>query len=126
MAGNLFNKAKAMAKKAVTSVGFQEDITLKTPNGLTTLQTTGLASKHWINFDSDGNAINSKNAHITLDEQILLDAGYPVRNLNQEVSLRNHRVSVADSSGVLKEYVIIEVFPSETFGLIACILGDFK
>lgn len=126
MAGNLFNMAKAIAKKAVTSVGFQEDITLRTPDLQTTLQTTGLASKHWINFDSDGNAINSKNAHITIDENVLLNAGYPVRNANQEVSLRGHRVSVADSSGVVKEYSIIEVFPSETFGLIACILGDFK
>lgn len=126
MAGNLLNRAKAMAKKAVTSMGFEEDITLKTPNGVTTLQTTGWATKHWINFDSDGNAINSKNAHICIDEQVLSDAGYPVRNSNQEISLRNHRVSVADSSGIVKEYSIIEVFPSETFGLIACILGDFK
>jgi len=126
MAGHLFNMAKAMAKKAVTSMGFQENIKLQTPDLGITLNVTGLASKHWINFDSDGNAINSKNAHITLDEKVLLDANYPVRNARKEVALRNHKVSVVDSSGVVKLYVIIEVFPSETFGLIACVLGDFE
>jgi|TARA_R110000782_G_scaffold180865_1_gene271309 hypothetical protein len=126
MTGNLLNRARKDSKKYVTNGGFQEDITLKTPNGLFELQTTGLVSKHWINYDTDGTSVNSKNAHICLDEESLTLLGYPVRNSSQEVYLKNHRVSVKDSSGFLKEYVIKEWFPSETFGLIVCILGDYE
>lgn len=126
MSGKLLNRIRLDAKKYVTAGGFEEDITLTTPDGNTVLATTGFVSKHWINFDTDGNATNTKNAHITIDESKLTDSSYPVRNANKEVSLRNHRVTAKDSSGLEKSYVIIEVFPDETLGLIACILGDFE
>lgn len=125
MAGSLLNTARKDSKKYITSSGWEEDIRLETPDGLTSLETTGWATKHWINFDTDGNAANSKNAHICLDEDKLIAASYPVRNAHQEVMLRKHRVFVKDNTGIEKSYVINEHFPSETFGLIACILGDY-
>lgn len=125
MAGSLLNRARKDAKRYVTKGGFQETITLETSDGSMSIETTGFASKHWINFDTDGNAANSKNAHICLDEDKLVAAGYPVRNSDKEVYLLKHRVSVKDSSGEVKTYVIIESFPDETLGLIVCILGDY-
>ena len=86
----------------------------------------GLATKHHIGVDSDGNAINTKNAHITISEQLLVDAGYPVRDSDNEVAIINHRVSYKDSTGVAKEYVIEETSPDETIGMITCILNDFE
>ena len=85
----------------------------------------GIATNHHIGVDTDGNPINTKNAHITISEQLLIDAGYPVR-MNNEVSLIEHRVSYKDSTGVTKEYVIEETFPDETIGMITCILNDFE
>lgn len=125
MAGNTLNKARRDAKKYVTKGGFQENIILKTANGLKTIETTGFVSKHWISFDTDGNAANSKNAHICLDESELVKLEYPVRNNQDEVYLRGHKVSTEDSTGRVKEYVIKEWFPDETLGLIVCILGDY-
>lgn len=122
----MLNRAKNDSKKYVTKGGFQDDIILKTADGLKTIETTGYSTKHWINFDSDGNAINSKNAHICLSESDLIELEYPVRNSKGEVFLKNHRVSVKDSSSELKEYVIKEWFPNETLGLIVCILGDYE
>lgn len=126
MAGNLLNRARLDAKKYITRGGFQEDITLTSPDGSIVLQTTGWNTKHWINFESDGSPINSKNAHICIDEELLVAANYPLRNSDQEVHLQKHRVSVVDSSGVVKEYIINEWYPDETLGLIVCILGDFQ
>lgn len=126
MSGNLLNNAKKDSKKYVTKGGFQSDIILKTADSLITIETTGYHTKHWINFDTDGNSVNSKNAHICLDEEKLTLLGYPVRNSDKEVSLKNHRVSVKDSSDEVKEYVIKEWFPNETLGLIVCILGDYE
>jgi hypothetical protein len=84
-----------------------------------------LTSKHHINFDSDGLPINSKNVHVSLDEADLVSQNYNPRNINNEVALINHLVNVKDSTGNLRNYVVIENFPDETLGLITCILGDY-
>ena len=125
MAGKTLQKARRDAKKYVTRGGFEENIILTSADGLTSLNTTGFVSKHWLSVDTDGNAANSKNAHITLDEDVLKEANYPVR-LENEVFLRGHRVTTLDSTKLNKVYVIKEWFPDETLGLIVCILGDYE
>lgn len=124
MSGKLLNKARRDAKRFIKG-DFSDDITLSTPDNSLVIQTEGLNSKHHINFDSDGLPINSKNAHVCLDEQDLVDKNYPVRNSNQEIAMLNHLVTVPDSTGINKNYVIQEHFPDETLGLIVCILGDY-
>lgn len=91
-----------------------------------TVDVKGLHTKHHISIDTDDNLVNTKNAHIAISEKFLTDAGYPVRNAAGEVSLFNHKVTVKDSTGLNKQYVIREFFPDETIGLIVCILGDFE
>ena len=86
----------------------------------------GLANKHNIGIDSEGNLMNSKNAHVSVAEKLLTDTGYPVRNADGEVDIKGHRVDYIDSTGVSKKYVIQESFPDETVGMIVCILGDFE
>ena len=120
------DKIRRDVKRHVMKGTASTDVTIATPNGSISVDTTGYNGKHWINFDSDGNAINSKSAHICLSESDLVELNYPVRNSNNEVYLSNHRVSSKDSSGLTKEYVIKEWFPDETFGLIVCILGDYE
>lgn len=126
MSGNLMQLARRDSKFFVTSGGFEETITLKNPTTDLTVSLTGFATKHFINFDSDGNPINSKNAHICIDEQLLVSLGYSVRNAKGEVALLKHIVSYPDSTGVVKNYVIREHFPDETLGLIVCILNDYS
>lgn len=126
MSGNLLQLARRDAKFFVTNGGFEESITITTPTNDMTVSLTGFATKHWINFDSDGNPINSKNAHISFDEKILIDANYPLRNAKGEVSLLKHIVAYPDSTGVVKKYVVRESFPDETLGLIVCILHDYN
>lgn len=94
-------------------------------NGQITLH--GLHTKHHMAVEVEtGKQVNSKNAHCSFSEKFLTDAGYPVRDNSGEVYLKNHRVAVKDSTGVVKEYVILQWFPDETIGLIVCILGDFE
>lgn len=100
-------------------------ITLAAPTSETCV-ITGLHTKHHLGINSDGQRANSKTASISFSEQLLVDAGYPVRNSAGEVSLRNHKVSVKDSTGISKEYHINEWFPDEAIGLIVCILIDFE
>ena len=129
MAGRLTLQARKDWKRIIESGGFEEDIIFKTPDSFNTaVQVTiqGLATKHNLNVDTDGNAVSGKNVHITVSEDTLVLAGYPVRNTSEEVSLIDHKVDYTDSSGVLKHYVVLECFPDETVGVITCILGDYS
>lgn len=100
------------------------ELSFTATNGQTAV-INGLHTKHHLAVDTDGNTVNSKNAHASFSEKFLIDVGYPVRNSGGEVSMKNHRVNVKDSTGIVKNYVVIEAYPDETIGLIVLILGDF-
>ena len=128
MSGKLLENARKMARQYATKGGFEETIFISTPpNAAITksIETTGLASKHWINYDDNGAPINTKNAHICVSESDLNDKEMYVRNTNEEVQMYGYRVSVRDNSNALKEYKVIEQHPNETLGLIVLILGDY-
>jgi hypothetical protein len=105
--------------------GFGESVTLENPQ-TQEIEITGLHSKHHLGIDTDGARVNSKNAHISFSEQNVIDAGLTIRNNSGEVNLKGWKVRCKDSTGYVKLYVIREWFPSETTGLIVCILDDFE
>ncbi|KKN55733.1 hypothetical protein LCGC14_0579430 [marine sediment metagenome] len=120
----LIEQAKSDIKDITSNPDeFGVSITLTAPTGeIATLN--GLHSKHHMSVNTDGIMINSKNAHISVSEDLLIAQNYPVRK-DGEVKLNDHKVSVKDSTGISKNYVIREGFPDETIGLITCILGSF-
>ena len=85
----------------------------------------GLAIKHHLTIDTDGSNTNTMNAHCTVSESLLTDAGYTVRNAQNEVDMKDHLVKYIDSTGIEGEYVIKQCFPDETVGVITFILGDY-
>lgn len=126
MSGRLLQLAKRDAKRIITQGGFEEDLELITPNGSLTISLTGFATKHWITYDTDGNAINSSNIHITVSENDLQTLAYPYRDANGKVKLINHKVNFIDSSGNVGNYIVLENYPDETLGLIVLILRFYK
>ena len=125
---SLVDQAKADWQQITTDKvsGFGTSITLATPTGSAVVDIVGLATKHHIGIDDDGNVVNTKNAHISFSEKQLTDQSYPVRDSDGEVSLYNHQVTWIDSTGASITYVIREMFPDETIGVILCILGDLE
>lgn len=105
--------------------GFGVDMRLIAPDS-TELELQGLHTKHHMGYDQDGRMVNTKNAHVSFSEDVLVDASYPYRDTNGEVHLEGHRVVVKDSTRQDVEYVIREWYPDETIGLIVCILGDYE
>jgi hypothetical protein len=123
----LIETIKQDIQKITTDLsGFGIEINLTTPDDALSVDIVGLHTKHHLGIDTEGNQVNTKNTHIAISEQVLIDLGYPVRNANEEVFLRDHKVLAKDSTGVLKSYVIREWLPDETIGLIVCILGDYQ
>lgn len=123
-AGKLLALARRDSNKIITKGGFEVVIQLQTPSNDLTVSVSGLGSKHFINFDSDGLPINSKNVHICISESDLVSLEYPVRNAKNEVSLLNHLVVFKDSTGFDRSYKVSENYPDETLGLIVCILSS--
>lgn len=105
--------------------GFGVELTFISPDAVTAT-IGGLHTKHHISLDETGKPVNSKNAHISFVESVLVAEGYDVRNDAGEVDLNGHKVDVIDSTGNEKHYMIREWFPDEKLGLIVCILGDFE
>lgn len=99
---------------------------LTATNG-TTLTVALIHTKHHLGIDAELQKwANTKNAHISVSEQQLIDGSYPYTNPDGEVDLLNHKVAVADSAGVTITYKIEQWFPNKTIGLITCLLGDFE
>ena len=129
MQGGLFGIIKRDAKFFINSGGYQIDIQMISRDGSLTIDITGWAVKVTGSFDSDGNQVNTKNVHVTIDEDVLKDKGFPIRTNRKgipEVDLENVKVSFVDSSGILKNYIVREQFPDENLGLINVGLGDYK
>lgn len=141
MAGRLLQQARKDALKINKAIGWEEDIKLSTPDQSLTANLKGIHTKHHISFDDLGQRVNAKNAHVLIAERDLLNAfnpdfnndynedffsikSYPYRNRTGNIALIGHFVEVADSNGDVKRFIVNETFPSETFGLIVCILGD--
>ncbi len=122
----LLDIARADIKAIASNLnGFGVAITI-TNLSSETVVITGIHSKHHLGVDTDGNKVNAKNAHISFSESQLTSLGWSIRNNTGEVYLRGYKVAVKDSTGIEKLYVIREWFPSETTGLIVCILEDFE
>lgn len=122
--GRILQNAYRDANRIVMQGGFQDDILISNPDNTITVSTTGFRTKHWINFDNEGNSTDTKNAHVCVSESDLVLKGITVRNATQEVALKNYFVQVKDNTGIVKKYVVRRNYPDETLGLIVLILGD--
>jgi len=87
-----------------------------------TIETSCLATIHHLGMTPEGTPVSTKNAHVSFNEQALIDAGYPVRNQSGDVSMRKHTVVFKDSTGEDRTFIIAEAMPSRTLGHIVCIL----
>ena len=87
----------------------------------------GLTSKHHLSFDPNtGIPVSSLNAHLTVNEQVLNEAGITTRDVDDKYILKGKRVSWTDAASKTVVYVINEVFPSETFGMLVMTVGKWQ
>jgi len=86
----------------------------------------GIYTKHYLGVDTEiGQRANAKKASVSVSEKFFTNVGYPIRNADGEVSMKDHQVAVKDGRGIVNLYVVREWFPDEAMGLIVFILGDY-
>lgn len=120
--GNVLTMVRMDANRILSKMGYETDITIIKLSVSYTVK--GLGIVHHLTFDTDGQPVNSKNAHISIHEQDLIDAGLIVRNSNNEVYMRDCLVQFSDFSGVVKKYAVKENYADDTLGVIVLILGN--
>lgn len=125
MDGDVLNMAREDVKEITSEGGFQTDVTVITKDKVTTVIVPAIAMKHHLAFDTDGQKLNSEQAHITISEEILTDAGYPVR-IGNDVSMIDSIIKYTDSSNVEGSYKVNENFPDEVLGLITLIISRYE
>jgi len=115
-------KADILTITSNQATGWGKTLAFLAPTG-ETAEIVGLHTKVRLQFDTLGNYVNTKKAHISFSESLLTDLGYPVRNDAGQVSLVGHLVTAIDSTGTSVQYVVNEWYPDETIGLIVCVIG---
>ena len=109
--------------KQFSQGGFSNDI-LFVDSGISV---KGLTSKHHFNIDPQtGIPVSSLNAHLTVNEQVMIEAGITTRNSDDNFILKSKKISWTDAAGKTVIYVINEVFPSETFGMVVMTVGKWQ
>jgi len=122
--GTILDLARRDSAFIINAGGFETDITFTV--GGNPVIVKGIATKHHIGYDDDGERVNTKNAQITVNESDLLAIGITTRGASGEVNITSNIISYADSTGNTSSYVITENYPNETFGHIVCMLGDYQ
>jgi len=128
--GALLNMARADNKFILDQGGFQTDLTIT--NAKNTFTTTIYASVtlHHTQLDPDtGLFVNAKNGHFVLNTQTLEELGFPVFSSTQRPEdpyLKDAVVDFVDASGKDHKMKCIDVRPSQTFGCVSVILGEYE
>lgn len=108
---------------------FNIEITFTEPSpGTQTATIRGIATNNAITFETDGQDVVGHSIHISFSEAELLanNNNYPVRDSNGYVSLRAHRISFIDANGTTQNYEVVNYYPDNTVGIIACDCNYFS
>lgn len=121
----LIDLAKDDAKEITSDLdGFAVEITVTDKDGRTEV-VNGTSARHNMDFDEAGVASSGAQAHCTIHEGILSDAGFTVRDSENLVSVKGWLVSFRNSAGQMIDYIVMEQIADETVGLIPMILGEY-
>ncbi len=124
MSGDVLNMAREDIIEITSEGGFETDVTVITKDKVTSVVVPAIAMKHHMAFDTEGQKLNSEQAHVSISESKLVDAGYPVR-VDGDVSMIGAIVKYKDSTDVEGKYKVNENYPDETLGLIVLILSRY-
>lgn len=112
------------------ATGAGVELIFQSPNNqVATVQ--GLATTHHMSTSFDPETgrevkVNVRNVHVSVSEQLFIDAGYPVRDSSGRVSMNGHTVRFVNSADQDLRYKIAETFPDETIGVIVFMLQSTR
>lgn len=128
--GALLNIARQQHKFFLDQGGFQTDLTITSKDGGTTVTVFATVTLHNTQFDPDsGLSVNAKQGHCFFNIQTLEDLGFTVFGSTknpEKVYLKGATVEFVDGNGKTQKMICDDVRPSETFGSVSIIFGEYK
>jgi hypothetical protein len=105
--------------------GFAIPVIFSAPGEPVVTKTVGaVVTIHGLAVDENGIATTSLTSRIMVSELALKDAGFPVRNGNGKLTMKDRTVQFVDArTETLLNFVIREAFDNRMTGLISCTLG---
>jgi hypothetical protein len=85
-----------------------------------TCEVSCLQTAHQNGIDADGMRVNSRISSVAVSEQNLVALEYPTRNESNEITFRDHILTIDGN-----KYIVTEFYPDETAGLIVLFLGTY-
>jgi len=124
---NITNRAQQLIQRITTNnvTGFGTSVIFVNPDNTITKTVSALQTKHMLKQDENGFRSVARTASIAVSEAALIEAGYPTRNMQNEVDLLQHKVTWTDVSGLEWTYSVRQNRPDENIGLIVLILDDY-
>jgi hypothetical protein len=105
--------------------GFGVAISFASPTG-EKIDVVGTQKKIGLKVDLvSGETTNTTNASVSVSESFFVEKNYPHRDLDGNVTLKDHHVTLKFTSGDEEYYIVEQAYPDETVGLIVCILGQY-
>ena len=130
MAGALFNQVRRDNQKFIETGGYETDVTITSKNKTVTIIAPGSVTLHNTQIDPDtGGYANVKQAHLLINTQTLIDAGFPVYTSTKRPNdpiLKKALIEFADANGKVHKMIADDVRPSNTFGCITILLGEYE
>jgi len=111
------DRAKRDIGRILGNANEYQSIVFYAPNGATAT-VTGIHNKIHLGVDTDGNIVNSLKSTVSVPEKSLTDLGYVTRNDKNEALMIGHKMHVADSTGNVKKYIVQNVIPDESVGVL--------
>lgn len=120
-------QAANLIKQVTTdAAGFAIPVIFTITDGVTVTSKTcnAVAILHGLYIDERGVACVQATSRIMVSEPALVDAGFPTRDTNKKLSLKDCNVTFTDfATGVQATYVIREAIGNNFTGLTTCTLG---
>lgn len=123
----LLARARADARTILSDLnGWATVLTFESPSGEFAVINGTFFKRTIPVLGQDGTAMNARQIHITFAEADMIASYYEIRNAAGKVHMQDHKVTCADSTGLLTKYIVREWHPDETLGIVRCMLGDFQ
>lgn len=123
---SLYEQVKRDIEQITTDpTGFSVALDLSDSNG-NTASVRGQYTDHVNIFDESGLPMTGKMSAVFISEQVLIDAGYPTRTLENLITLTDHRVTINYADGTSKRYIVAETRPDYTINFVTLILSEYN
>lgn len=104
---------------------FATPVTFSKPSGISPVTVNCLTDKIMVDVETNGNVVVSERTTVAVHENTLINAGYIVRDANNNVSMTND-LATMNVFGGIKNYIVKWQIPDQKFGCLVFVLEAYE